>query len=60
MVFVFQIKGYVILIMFFLPLLNLYCIYIVSKCELYIKMFKYVTKIKGRALPIFPPHFSSL
>ena len=45
---------------FYSPLLNLHYLYIVSKSELQVKMFKCVAKIKGRSLPIFTPHLSGL
>ena len=62
MAFAFKIKGANrnILNQFYLPLLNLYFLYIVSKYELQVKMFKCVTKIEGGPLPIFPPHLSGL
>ena len=63
MVFAFKIKGDANRCNFnqlSLPLLNLHCLYLVSKCEVQVKLFKYVTKIEGRALPIFPSHLSGL
>ena len=60
MVFAFQIKGDANRCKLFLPLHNLHCLYIVSKYELEVKMFKYATKIEGRGLPIFPSYLSCL
>ena len=60
MVLAFQIKGGANRHKLFLPLLNLHCLYIVSKYEFEVMMFNYVTKIEGRALPIFPPYLDCL
>ena len=60
MVFAFQIKGDANRYKLFLPLLNLHCLYIVNKYELEVKIFKYVTKTEGRALPKFPPYLRCL
>ena len=64
MFFCFQSKGDANRIFFcyqlFLSLLNLHYLYIDSKCEFQVNMFKYAIKIEGRSLPIFPPYLSGM